>query len=169
MRILLTKLSNTHHALEVVRTDGSRERVELVTREFLFHDLLHYAVESSMGTQGGFWGALAGGKTFADLNDRSGAAMKGSSAGLAYVEMVVGMMTGAVKQGEASAPEVVASLRGYHAALGVELPAELNEDLVAQVRERMRRLQGHWKATPYGRTMEIAWTEPMERRSSPGR
>ena len=30
---------------------------------------------------------------------------------------------------------------------------------VAEVCERMRRLQGQWKATPYGETMEIAWPE----------
>jgi hypothetical protein len=168
MRILLTKLTNTHHALEIVRTDGSRERAELVTREFLFHDLLHYAVESSMGTQGGVWGALASGKTFADLNDRTGAAMRDSSAGLAGVEVVVGMMTGAVKRMETPGGEM-AALREYHAALGKELPPWCTEDLVAAVRERMRRLQGHWKATPYGKTMEIAWAEPIERRSPPGR
>jgi len=168
MRILLTKLSNTHHALEIVRTDGSRDRVELVTRELLFHDLLHYAVESSMGTQVGVWGALASGKTFADLNDRTGAAMRDSAAGLAGVEVVVGMMTGAVKRMETPGGEV-AALREYHAALGKELPPWCTEDLVAAVRERMRRLQGHWKATPYGKTMEIAWAEAVERPSPPGR
>jgi hypothetical protein len=159
MRILLTKLTNTHHALEIVRTDLSRERAELVTREFLFHDLLHYAVETSLGTQAGFWGALASGKTLADLNDRTGAPMEGLSAGLGMVEIVVGMMTGAVKRTEASGEEVLATLREYHAALGEELPAWCTEDLVSQVREHMRRLQGHWKATPYRSTMEIAWAE----------
>ena len=141
MRILLTKLSNTHHALEIVRTDGSRERVELVTREFLFHDLLHYAVESSLGTQGGVWGALASGKTFADLNDRVGSGHEGQLRGPSGVEVVVGMMTGAVKRMETPGGEM-AALRKYHNALGKELPAELNEDLVTVVRERMRRLLG---------------------------
>ena len=161
MRILLTKLTNTHHALEIVRTDRSRERAELVTREFLFHDLLHYAVEASMGTQEGFWGALARGKTFADLNDRSGAPMQGLSGEIAWVEMMVGMMTGAVKRMDTPDAEIVAALREYHAALGKELPPLITEDFVADVRERMRRLQGHWKATAYRSTMEIAWTESL--------
>src|SRR5262245_9416983 len=73
MRILLTKISDERHALEVVRADGDRERVELVSREFLFHDLLHYAVEWALETQDGFWGALARGRTVKDLNDRTGA------------------------------------------------------------------------------------------------
>ena len=158
MRILLTKLSNERHALEVVRDGGARERVELVTREFLFHDLLHHAVESAMGTQQGFWGALASGKTMADLNDRSGASMKEFMGATAYIEQAVGMMTGAIKSG-AGAEEVVSTLGGYHEALGQEMPACCTEKFVTDVRERMRRMQGHWKATPYGKTMEIAWPD----------
>jgi len=171
MRILLTKFSNTHHALEVVRADGSRDRTEGVSREFLFHDLLHYAVETSLGTQGGFWGALANGKTFDDLNDRSGKAMTmmGGSANLALVERVVGMMTGALKEAESPGGDVLEALRRYHEALGEELPPWCTEEFAADVRERMRRLQGHWKATPYRSTMEIAWAEPEERPFRPDR
>jgi hypothetical protein len=76
MRIVLTKTSDRRHGLELVRSDGSRESVELVTREALFHDLLHYVVESSLRMQGGFWGTLASGKTMADLNDRPGESVK---------------------------------------------------------------------------------------------
>jgi hypothetical protein len=60
-----------------IRGDRRREETELVTREFLFHDFLHYAIESAVGT----------------------------------------------------------------------------------VRERMRRIRGRWKATPYGKTMEIIWAD----------
>lgn len=158
MKIRLTKISNDKHSLEVVRSDGSRESVELVTREALFHDLLHHAVEAAMGTQGGFWGALAAGKTMADLNDRTGAAMKGRAHALGLVEQAVGMMTGFVNNG---VPEVeaVAVLRGYHKSMGLEPPAWCNESFVIDVRERMRKLQGHWKATHFGKSMEFEWDE----------
>lgn len=69
MHILLTKISGDKHAVTIVRSNRSEESLELVTREALFHDLLHYAVESVLGTQGGYWGTLASGKTFADLYD----------------------------------------------------------------------------------------------------
>jgi hypothetical protein len=158
MRILLTKISDKRHALEVVRRDGTREGVELVTREFLFHDLLHYAIESSVSTQGGFWGALASGKTLADVNDRSGAAMKGSTESLAGIEVIVGMMTGAVKS-DAPVKEVMETIRQCHQGLGRETPVWWNEAFIADVRERMRRLQGHWRATPFKKTMEIVWVD----------
>ena len=156
MRIRLTKLSDSRHVLDVVHADGTRERVELVSRELLFHDLLHYAVECCLGTQDGFWGALARGKTLADLNDRTGAAMESLAGPVAAVEQTVGMMTGAVKS-KAPAAEVVASLRSYHEALGQEPPGWCTESFVEAVRERMRQVLGRWKAVPYRGAMEIEW------------
>jgi hypothetical protein len=156
MRILLTKLSDERHALQIVRGDGTCERVELPTREFLFHDLLHYAVESSIGTQEGFWGALARGKTMGDLNDRSGISMQEHSGAMAYIEQAVGMMTGSIKGG-VPAEEAITSIRGFHEALGHEMPGWFTESFVDDVRDRMRRLLGRWKATAYGQAMAVEW------------
>lgn len=156
MRILLTKISDRRHALELVRSDGSRDRVELVTREALFHDFLHYAVESSLPTQKGFWGTLASGKTMADLNDRTGASVRENAGTLYAVEGEVGLMSGVVNLPE---DQAFAKLRWYQETQGQEAPDWCTESFVAEVRERMRRLQGQWKATPYGESMEIPWVE----------
>ena len=158
LRILLTKISDERHALEVVRAGGDRERVEFVSREFLFHDLLHYAVESELGTQGGFWGALASGRSLSDLNDPTGAAMQGLSGPIAGIEVIVGMMTGAVKS-TAPTEEVIASLRGYLEALSEASPVWCTAAFVDGVRERMRQILGRWKAVPYRGTMEIEWPQ----------
>lgn len=158
MLIRLTRIPNDMHALEIVRSDGSRDRIELVTREALVHDFIHFAVEVSMPTQRGFWGALASGKTFADLNDRSGEAMKDFADTLYGVEAAVGMMTGAIRSGT-TAEESVERLRWYHETQEQAVPAWCTETFVTGVRECMRRLEGQWKATPFGETMEVAWDE----------
>ena len=156
MRILLTKISDQRHALEIVRTDGSRETVELVTREALFHDLLHYAVESSLPTQAGFWGTLASGKTMDDLNDRTGESVKENVNTLYLVEGIVGVMSSVTHM---PVDQAFAKLLWFSESQGQE-PAEwCTESFVAEVSERMRRLQGQWKATAYGESMEIAWIE----------
>jgi len=156
MRILLTKLSDERHSLDVIREDGSGDHVELVTREALFHDFLHYAVESTMGTQGGFWGVLAGGKTFDDLNDRSGESVREFADTLRLVEGAVGMMTGAVR---APTGQGFATIAGYFESQRQTPPDWCTERFVANVSELMRRLMGEWKATPFGDTMEVHWTE----------
>jgi len=157
MRILLHKRSNTQHALEIVREPdgGERECMECETRSYLTHDLLHYAVETEAGLESGFWGNLARGKTLAQMNDRTGRALAAEAPELMAIERVVGALTGVIK-GRAAA-EIVAALREYEAALGEAESAWLSETLIVAVQERMRRLLGHWSATPFGASMELRW------------
>ncbi|MGD8339775.1 MAG: hypothetical protein PVH89_03280 [Gammaproteobacteria bacterium] len=156
MRIVLTKISDQRHTVEIVRSDASRDTIELVTREALFHDLLHYAVESSLPTTRGFWGTLASGKTFADLNDRTGEATQENAETLYRVEGIVGAMTGVARL---PVDEGYEKLCWYCETQGQDLPDWVTQAFVAEVSELMRRLLGRWKATPFGESMEIAWAE----------
>ncbi len=58
MIVKLTKISPTHHRFEYVRADGTGEKLELETKTFLYHDLLHFAVESEAGLKNSFYGLL---------------------------------------------------------------------------------------------------------------
>lgn len=155
MRIVLTKVSDERHTLEIIRSDETRESVELVTREALFHDLLHYAVESCLPSARGFWGTLAAGKTIADLNDRSGAAVKDNAEELYRVEGIVGVMTGVTGMSTDAAFE---RLRWLCESQNQALPNWCTPAFVTDVFEIIRRLQGRWKATPYGESMEFEWS-----------
>jgi hypothetical protein len=167
MRIALHKLSNDRHALELIRGSGERERVECETRSFLLHDLLHYAVESEARLTGGFWGELAAGKTLAQMNEREadalaprGVATRSMSEELAAIEQVVGVLSGLTKG--RSPAELVSGMQRFCENLGTTLPAWVTLELVEAVQERMRRLVGHWKATPYGGSMELPWEMPVQ-------
>jgi hypothetical protein len=155
VRIAFHKISDERHALEVEHDGGARERVECETRSYLMHDLLHYAVEAEAGLSGGFWGSLAAGRTLAQLNDRGGPPMAAGGPELEAIEQLVGALTGATKG--RSAAEMVAGMRRFAESLGGSLPAWLTETFVEAVQERMRRLVGHWKATPFRGTMELPW------------
>ena len=156
MRILLTRTSDDRHDLEVVRDDGSRDGVKgLESKSVLMHDLLHLAVESEAHLTTGFWGNLAGGTTLAQLNDRTGAAMMAETGELGLIEQIVGAMSGAVKG--RSAAEMMESFRNFALAQGTPLPDWLTQEFISRVQERMRKLIGHWNATPYGGVMEVEW------------
>jgi len=157
MRIVLTKLSDDSHRVEIIRADDSRDSIELVTREALTHDFLHYAVETSMPTQRGFWGTLASGKTFDDLNDRSGAAVRENAEELMTVEGAVGVMTGVF---DLPGDQGLAKLRWFSETQNRPPPDWCNARFVREVRECMRRLRGRWRATNFGQSMEIDWSEP---------
>jgi hypothetical protein len=155
MQIRLTKLSNEQHRLELLRADGSREDIALETRSCLLHDLLHLAVETEARFETGFWGCLARGKTLADMNDRTGQAMKEYSADMATIEQAVGALTSAAKGTEASV--VLAGLQRWLDAQERPLPPWLDEPFIVRVQERMRKLLGHWRGTPFGQTMTVRW------------
>jgi hypothetical protein len=160
MDIVLTKLTNDRHRLEIVRGDGSREAATLETRSYLLHDLLHLAVETTAGIESGFWGLLARGRTLNDMNDRSGQAMGDASAELLVVEQIVGVLTSAAKG--APAADVLAALVRWTEAEGRALPAWLDESFIPRSRACLRAFLGHWRATPHGETMTLRWTEPRK-------
>jgi hypothetical protein len=154
VRISFVKLTDERHALEIVRDDGQRERVECETRSYLMHDFLHLAVESEGGLRGGFWGRLAAGTTLAEMNDRT-RPLGPESPELSAIEQLVGALHGATK---GRAPdELVAGMRRFAEALGQRLPDWLTEPFVGRVKERLRRFVGHWNATPYGGSMDLDW------------
>ncbi len=159
MRILLKKMTNERHVLEILRKDGSRESVELETKSFWLHDLVHMAVESEARIQNGFWGLLASGKTLSDMNDRTGKVLKGRAETLMAVEMLVSILTGSLSAAPQDA--VAANVRAAFISAGRRegVPDWLTDEFVARARERLRRLVGHWNGTPFGETMEILWNE----------
>jgi hypothetical protein len=157
MRILLTKLNDDRHALEIERVDHQRERVELETRSCLLHDLTHFAVEQAAGIDQGFFGALAAGRTLAELNGRAGESVREYAGVMLQVERTVAVLQAMAKTKE----EPTAAHRRITAMLAVQgevPPTWFTVELVTKVHERMRRLLGQWKATPYGTAMELVWT-----------
>jgi hypothetical protein len=154
MRVRFHKLSDERHVLEIERDDGTREGVECETRSYLSHDFLHLAVESQAALSEGFWGRLAAGTTLAAMNDR---AMPSSTPAMARIEQVVGMLAGLAKG--RSGAELHAALRDYERDQGDALPEWVTEPFVLGVEERLRRLIGHYRATPFGEAMEVVFPD----------
>jgi hypothetical protein len=153
MQIRLTRLTNERHRLEIVRDDGSREAHEQETRSTLLHDLVHYAVESEAGLRASFYGRLANGETYTALTT-----MVPADAEASQTEVVVVRIQGIVKndtwsevQPATFAKEIVASFD----VMGYAPPAWLTGDLIVRARERLRRVHGQWRATPFHQTLTL--------------
>jgi hypothetical protein len=153
MLIRLTRLTNERHRLELVRDDGTREALELETRSALIHDLVHYAVETEAGLTASFYGSIAGGKTYEALTMKP----SGNPEAL-QTEAVVGRLQGIAKKDSWSgvdAASLAESITAGFRAVGHEPPAWLTGDLISRVRERFRRVQGRWRATPFHQALEL--------------
>lgn len=145
--VRFTRLNPTHHRFEAIRADGTRDQREFETRSILFHDLVHLAVESEARLRNGFYGTLAQGANYDAPRD-------GSEAQL--VENVVGPLQGLLKNETAiDAEPFIARLKAHHESLGFAPATWLTPDFLRAVQERIRQLNGQWKATPFGQTMEV--------------
>ena len=143
MRITFTKISDERHAVKITRSDGTSESVELVSRGFLRHDLAHFAIELELPIRKGYWGCVSSGASL------SGEGVAGGEARLA--ESLAGPIQTLFRM-DAGPDPYLELLREFS-------PTGASHDLAARVHERVRRLRGHWKATPYGGEMELDWPE----------
>lgn len=144
MDILFSKISDQEHALTIRRQDGSTESVVLNSRSFLRHDLAHLAVELELPLSGGFWGLVAGGAAL------GGEEFKGGP-DLALAESLAGPIQTLLR--------TKADSEQFLDVLNRVCPDRASWDLAARIRERGRRLQGHWQATPYSDDMLVRWEE----------
>jgi hypothetical protein len=158
MLIRLTKISDRKHRMTAVRADGSSETVELVSRSFLLHDFIHYAVETTAGLSGGFWGLVASGKGMDELalamRPVDGIDMRLLAGEAATVEAVVGCFT-SLAHDRATPGESVDAVRRILEPQGRPPPPWVTLEFALAVQERLRQLKGEWKALPYGGTMEL--------------
>jgi hypothetical protein len=143
--VRFTRLNPAQHRFEAIRADGAREAHTFETRSLLLHDLVHFALESEAKLAGGFYGTLAAGASY-------NAARPGSEA--MDIEAVVGPLQSALK-GEIDTDAFVARLRAARQSVGETAPDWLTGELIARVLERLRQLQGRWRATPFGKTLEL--------------
>jgi hypothetical protein len=155
LTVRLTKISDARHRIEFIREDGSRESHELATRSFLLHDLIHFAVENEANLRHSFYGALADGRSYNEMSER--VPLTGE---LLMTERVVGAMTGCAK-GVATPADFVAGMKNLLDTSGEPMPAWITTDFAERVVNRMRRLQGEWRATRFGHTMELTFADRM--------
>ena len=141
MKIVFTKLSDIEHSVRVVRNDGSVDSSVLNSRSFLRHDLAHFAVETELPITAGYWGTVANGAPLAG-NEFSGPDIAKAESLAAPIQTLM---------------RLEANEERYFAVLAHVVPDLATEELAARIKERVRKLLGHWKATAYGENMEFEW------------
>jgi hypothetical protein len=78
-------------------------------------------------------------------------------------EQVVGRIQGIAKNDAwpgVDPNDLAASIAAGARSLGHEPPAWLSGDLIARVRERLRRVQGQWRATPFHQALVLEFPDP---------
>ena len=154
MALSFRRVSPTRHLFAFRRPDGTGESVEMETRSLLFHDLLHFAVETEAGLRGSFYGLLAKVGGYEELRVAGGMALGGE---IAITERVVGALTGALARQDLDDTAFIRQVTEFLEIYDEGAPRWLTPAFVVAVRERMRGLEGRWKATPFGEAMELSF------------
>lgn len=150
-----TKGGGKTDLMEVIREDGSAERVDCPKQGIIPHDMVHFAVEDVLHVRG-FIGRVAEGEA-ADFRMAAEAVSDG-------VERLVEVMQGDGWSGGTTPPaEMIDLYRVTCAARACPMVPVDEADIVA-VRERIAELTTAWAAVPVGGVLEL---EMGNRSSSP--
>ncbi len=145
MEIIFTKISDDEHRVNIIRHDHSEEEIILNSRSFLHHDFAHLAIELELPLASAYWGSVAAGATL------DGKTLTGKE--IIIAESLAGPFQTLIRNND--------GIDAYQAILDNIQPSLSSRELAESIHERVRQLLGKWRATAYGKTMCIEWTEPL--------
>ena len=119
------------------------------------HDLLHYAVETTLGYRNAFYGLVAGGRDIASFGTKNG--MKDVYTEEAqWVEFIVGLLQWPAVGGGPPIPdaEFFTSLEGYAKEHGLTAPS-ITPSQLAEMRAKARELHCQWAELEEGGVLEL--------------
>lgn len=127
---------------------------------FPFHDLTHYAVESTLRLPDAFFGLVASGWS---IEDTEGKGARGRlPANAHFVEALVGTLDRErASFARWTAEEFNDSLALYLSRAGLEAPRQLTDDDLARIRARRAELFQQWDSLGEGASLVLAWDIPL--------
>lgn len=141
------------------RADGTstwQKRTGPTAEFFAIHDLTHYAVETELQFERGFYGLVAEGWALTDFGTPWPRGPLPREA--LPPEVIVGCFDAARAAGEPLTAEACnTSAASYFVREGTPSPVAVTDELLARVRERLSALVWRWQALPPGQTLELEW------------
>ncbi len=158
MQLRLKKKPRSPAVITAIRRDGSTTSGQLGTGDFgAWHDLAHYAVETTLGLRSGFLGLLEQGWNFGDFTAPGAAA--GFPDEAIAAECIVGQLTNLVLSG----PEVDCDDFNWLVGLAVggvrpqAVAPVLDKKQFHALRECYEGLLARWRALPDGEALQLTW------------
>lgn len=147
MRVEIVKRGDGAGVLRCTRVDGSVtwQKQEKHGAHFALHDLTHFAIETTLGYQRGFFGLIAEGW---DIEDTTGKGKRGPLPDeTTEAERIVGLF---------DMERLAGALWTAEEMNGVSQAARrLADEEILAVRQRRGELFRQWSATPVGGTLEL--------------
>lgn len=149
MQIEIVKRDDGSGVLRCTRDDGSLtwQKQERHGPFFALHDLTHFAVESTLGFSGGFFGLVAAGW---DIEDTTGKGTRGPLPPETIdVEKLVGLLIS-----ETAGPSQWTAAEFNSVWGSARMLTEID---LLRVRERCQTLFAEWQTVAVGQAMRLQW------------
>ena len=166
MRISITK-GDKQDRLEMERADGSRAATLFPHKGPIPHDFVHYAVESELGIERGFWGLVDCGHHPEEVQDIAKAAghasAKRAQAPAAdfvpaiQAERVVEAFEADHWSGAIGDPAGVISMAEAGCDQSLVPPPAMDASAVARIRARIADFSTRWAALAPGESIALQW------------
>jgi hypothetical protein len=160
LRICFKKKRDGMNVLSCVRADGSATWQHQRGEFFVHHDLTHYAIETTLGLRGAFYGLLASGWEFTDFGTPwpRGKMPEDALADAALAEFLAGAFDLERATGtRVEADAFNAMLAQGCEAAGIPDPHSIRDEDLALIRATYSELIGRWRAVPPGETLELSF------------
>lgn len=156
MRIRWTKADGQSKpdALACFREDGTTSYTRLHPF-FPLHDLIHYAVETTLDYRMAFWGLIAQGwdlDSFAEKNPETGKIAYELPEEALIAENLVGVIQLSLTGSVSSDPD---ELYGFLSTLWNPIPTEITPAKLATIQARFADLRQRWQQLPPGGALEL--------------
>ena len=151
MSVQIVKRADGGGVLRCVRSDGSVtwQKQGRYAPYFALHDLTHFAVETTLGLQRGFFGLMAEGW---DVEDTTGKGKRGPLPGEAgEAEQIVGLFSAERASGVIWTTD---EFNEYSSAMAVRL---LTEEEIAKVKAKRSELFQRWFDLPADAALELVY------------
>ena len=147
MRIVFTRGSGKFDVMEVHRPGGLKERVDCPKQRIIPHDMVHYAVESTL-QKCGFLGRVKNGET-------AGFQMEPEAESDSVERLVEVFQGDEWSGGQSTASDLLEMYAVTCSARGC--PAlDVDEESVTAIRRTISDLTHRWESTPVGGSLELS-------------
>ncbi len=169
MLIRFAKHANRPATLNCLRDDGSATWFTASPANadfFVYHDLLHYAVEATLGYSTAFFGLVAAGRDLNDFGSEEGTPdVRAYSVEANDTERLVGLIQTVSSQGVPPSYEALCEAWSSSTNGDSSERPPIDEAQLATICAVWQNLTQRWKATEVNHTLELAF--PREESAQP--
>ncbi len=146
MQLIFTKGAGKYDRMEIARGDGAVERIDCPKQGIIPHDMVHYAVESTLAKRGFLTRVREGER--ADMRMRGEAESDG-------VERLVEVIQGEAGSGGASDAAAMLDLSRVTCDARACPMLDIDPDDIEAIRARMAELTTQWGALAAGQSLNL--------------